>query len=325
MKTTGGYSNWLRIVLFGSIFLIGGILVFFWQNSNMNQQIQLPGQFVMVGDNAYLIREGSVYEYEAEDHTWKRLELPGEAKQMARGDNLSVLMTDGSVYSDGDFSLTRILEERMPSLSAYSFFMAEKALTLSKEVPFACINGSIEINFRALLQDGDILYQGYDGYERYRMEEETPVFLSGSYILTDQGNVYELKIKLDNGIRDINLECRYDGGDMASISALGITGRCLGLRKNGTVVSWDSRHGRLLDVGDWKNVVAVQQDVDYGVGLTAKGTILYEDYGLNRSEEIVKELETWTDIVQITVGYDLIVGLKEDGSCCYLDVKAFIT
>ncbi|ABX41259.1 RCC1 domain-containing protein [Lachnoclostridium phytofermentans] len=197
-------------------------------------------------------------------------------------------------------------------------------LTLNKEEPFVYINENISyLGFRALLQNGDILYQGLGEYNRYQMKEESPVFLSGSYILTDQGNVYYLKTDIDgdSDIMNIDLKCVYNGGDIAVINASETAARCLGLRKNGRVISWSDIAP--LEVTDWKNVIAIEQGFNYAVGLTAKGKVLYVDYSASSTEAVTKVLVSWTEVVQIATYSDTIVGLRQDGSCLFLDIAAY--
>lgn len=317
MKTVGWRIKLQMFILLGVIFLLAGMAVVFLWNTNQQAAI-MPGQFVLVGERPVIIKEGKVYEY-GRDGTWRHLELIGEAKQIVRGEILCVLNEDGSLYYD---KIIDSGEEGLPLTSAYALNMAEKALILNKEEPFALINQSLEyLDFRALLRNGDILYQGLGEYDRYQIDEEPPIFLSGSYILTSQGNVYYLKIDTDgySGIMNTDLKCVYDGKDIVTISASETASRCLGLRENGTVISLSDIAP--LDVTDWKNIIAIQQGFNYAVGLTAKGSVLYVDYNTSSTEEVTKALDLWTDIVQMAAYSDTIVGLKQDGSCLFLDIS----
>ena len=167
------------------------------------------------------------------------------------------------------------------------------------------------------MQNGEILYADGDDFAKYQMEE-TSVYLSGSYILTEQGNVYYLDTV------EPKLKCVYEGGDMATINVHPTNdGRCLGLRRNGTVVSLSvSDYDGSLEVGEWKHIVAIQQGFYYAVGLTNKGKALYVDDNKNKTEAVNKELKKWTDIVDIAVSSsETIVGLKEDGTCFLLNIS----
>lgn len=318
MKAAGGRIKLLTFILSGIILLLAGVAVVLFMNTNQKVAIT-PGQFVLIGERPVIIKEGKVYEYETEG-VWRNLGLIGVAKHIVRGEKLCILNEDGSLY----YEMGTDSEEGLPLTSAYTIDMAEKALTLNKEESFSWINQSLEyLGFRALLKNGDILYQGLRGYERYHMEEETPVFLSGSFILTSEGNVYYLDIDTDGdtGITNTYLKCVYDGKDIVTISASESAKRCLGLRENGTVISWSDIAP--LEVKDWKNVIAIQQGFNYAVGLTSKGRVLYVDYNAESTEKVTKALDLWTDIVQIAAYSDTIVGLKRDGSCLFLDISVY--
>ena len=305
------------LILLAGIFIIAGIgLAFLWHT---NQKAMIAqGQFALIGVRPFLIKDGKVYEY-GTDEIWRQLEITGEAKQILRGENLCVLNKDGSLYYGGKLDLNL---EKLPLTAAYNINMANMALKFNEEESFVCVNQNLGYeNFRALLQNGDILYQGVKQYERYHMEEETPIILSGSHILTDEGNVYYFYTdRVDDNLYT-NLECVYDGEDIVAISASETASRCLGLRADGNVVSWSNINP--LEVTNWRNVVAIKQGFYYAVGLTDQGRVLYVDYGLNNTEAINKALKMWTDVVQIDVNFETIAGLKEDGSCYILDITSY--
>ena len=318
MKSVNRQLKLKIIILLVAIFLLAGIAVFsLWNVSD--QAAIMPGQFVLIGKKPVIIKEGNLYEY-GTDGTWRHLGLSGEAKQVVRGEKLCVLNEDGSLYYEKETDLG----EELPLTPAFNLYMAEKTLIINKDESFAWINQSLEyLGFRALLRNGDILYQGTGEYERFQMDDETPICLSGSYILTSQGNVYYLGTDTDgySGIMSTDLRCVYDGKDIVAISAGESTARCLGLRKNGTVISWSDLGP--LEVSDWKNVIAIQQGFNYALGLTATGKVLYVDYNAGSTEKIAEELDSWTDIVQIAAYSDTIAGLKRDGSCLLLDISAY--
>lgn len=318
MKSVNRQLKLKIIILLVAIFLLAGIAVFSLWNV-CDQAAIMPGQFVLIGKRPVIIKEGNLYEYET-DGTWRHLELSGKAKQIVRGEKLCVLNEDGSLYYEKETDLGK----ELPLTSAFNLYMAEKAIILNKDEPFTWINQSLEyLGFRALLRNGDILYQGMGEYESFQMDEETPICLSGSFILTSQGNVYYLETDTDgySGIMSTDLRCVYDGKDIVAISASESAARCLGLRKNGTVISWSDIDP--LEVTDWKNVIAIQQGFNYAVGLTVKGKVLFVDYNAGSTKKINEALDSWTDIVQIAAYSDTIAGLKRDGSCLLLDISAF--
>lgn len=105
----------------------------------------------------------------------------------------------------------------------------------------------------------------------------------------------------------------------------------LGLKNNGTVVvagqnirHVGSAHRRQVfpmpqgqgqcDVGDWSDIIAVAATGTCSVGLRADGTVVGAGLiGSDESGEIWKEIESWQDIVSITVGNG-VTGLKMDGT-----------
>lgn len=318
MKAADRSFRLQMFILSGVIFLLAGMAVVSLWIANRKTTI-MPGQFALIGKRPVIINEGKVYEYET-DGSWRHLELTGKAKQIVSGEKLCVLNEDGSLYYEKE----TVIGEGLPLTSAYTLYMAEMALKLNMEEPFEWINQSIEYSgFCALLQNGGILYQRLGEYDRCQMENETPIFLSGSYILTSQGNVYYLETDTDGytGIMSADLKCVYDGEDIVAISASESAARCLGLRENGTVVSWSDIAP--LKVTDWKNVIAIQQGFNYAVGLTAKGKVLYADYNAGSTEEVAEALDLWTDIVSIAAYSDTIAGLKKDGSCLLLDISEY--
>lgn len=160
--------------------------------------------------------------------------------------------------------------------------MTKMALELDEEEPIICISESLNSSsFRMLLENGDILYQD-EKYERFIMEEETPVFISDWFVLTDGGNVYYLDTASDgiSGIVKADLQCIYSGGDIIAINAM--AARCLGLLENGSVISLGGNNP--LDVTGWKDIIAIEQGFNYAVGLTDKGKVLYVDYSTSSTE-----------------------------------------
>lgn len=329
-NTSKGFKNsvnqraklWVYTILIAIIFIICVILAFLWNANQKTVQKARDnlGQLTLVGEMPVIIKDGNIYEYTA-DELWNKIEYTGEAKQIVRGEELCVLNKDGSLYYEKDIVLS---SEVLPLTSAYHLYIETKVLELNKEEPFVCINQNLDlVNFRALLQSGDIIYQASDKYERYQMAEETPVFLSGSYILTAEGNVYYLHTDTDgsSGIVKVNLKCEYDCGDIVAISASETAARCLLLRKNGKVISLSDIEP--LKVSNWENLVSIEQGFNYAVGLTDKGEVLYVDYNTNSTEAVAKKLKTWTDVIQIASYSDTIVGRKNDGSCYILNLSDF--
>ena len=313
----------LSIWRFGIVFCLIGCLIVVQTvvNRNRDLQINMPGQFALMGYTPIRIQNGKVYQYEA-DGVWKDLEVTTDAKQILSGEDLCILNRDGSLYYDGLIEIDLDSNRNFPLSAGHSIYMKQKVLAINKEEPFAWLNKSLDLVEETnlfLLQSGEILYALGDEYERYSLEEK-PIQLSESYILTEKGNVYVFDIVTKRSGEVIpTFECIYKKEDIVMISSCST--RCLALRKNGTVLSWEQEKNReTLDVENWKNVIAVEQGFNYGIGLTSEGNVLYTDFFLNEREEIKKELSNWSDIIQISVNGGCIAGLKKDGSCLICEI-----
>ncbi|MCX4268381.1 MAG: hypothetical protein OSJ62_06925 [Lachnospiraceae bacterium] len=313
----------LSIWRFGIVFCLIGCLIVVQTvvNRNRDLQINMPGQFALMGYTPIRIQNGKVYQYEA-DGVWKDLEVTTDAKQILSGEDLCILNRDGSLYYDGLIEIELDSNRNFPLSAGHSIYMKQKVLAINKEEPFAWLNKSLDLVEETnlfLLQSGEILYALGDEYERYSLEEK-PIQLSESYILTEKGNVYVFDIVTKRSGEVIpTFECIYKKEDIVMISSCST--RCLALRKNGTVLSWEQEKNReTLDVENWKNVIAVEQGFNYGIGLTSEGNVLYTDFFLNEREEIKKELSNWSDIIQISVNGGCIAGLKKDGSCLICEI-----
>lgn len=283
-----------------------------------NSEINTINQFSLVNGMPVRIDEGSVYQYNA-DETWTVVELDGTAAQVFSGENLCVLMEDGGLYYGGATEISE--DEEYPLTSAYGIEMIAKALEINKEERFLCINKNIEyLGFRVLLESGEILYQGLEDYERYHMQEETPVQLSGEFILTEEGNVYYLQI--DAASAYTKLEKVYDGGDVVAISASETAARCIGIKENGKAESWWINQDSLA-VEDWEEAVAVCQGFYYAVALDGQGQVYYIDQNEEVTTSVSEALSTWSDIVEIAVLFETIVGMKADGSCLFLNIADY--
>ncbi len=290
-----------------------------------NVQVNSPNQFAIVYDtyeSAVKIEDGHIYQYEADD-TWTDIGITGQASQVFSGEYVCVLMEDGSLYYDG---MTVVpTEEVYSNLAAYGIFMAGKALEENETEPFVSVNQNMEFpGFRALMQSGEILYDNWEGeYKRFVLPEETPVFLSGEYVLSEEGNVFRLHADTDGFGRGpyTKLEQVYDGGDIAVISASETADCCIGIRENGRVVVWgEHQEGRETD---WKNIVSVKQGFYCAVGLDAKGKVYYTDEKEKTTAKINEALSSWSGIKEIAVCGDLIAGMKEDGSCLFLHISEY--
>ncbi|KAI4447831.1 hypothetical protein C823_002350 [Eubacterium plexicaudatum ASF492] len=202
------------------------------------------------------IDDGVLYEYHTDTHAWSAMKLDGMAAQVFSGERLCVLMEGGSLFYEGqDLSPD---EDNLPLTAGYSRYMAGKALEYNKTEPFLGVNGNLEYpDFMALLQAGELLCEDEDDFKRVSLPRETPAAMSGSYVLTEGGNVYYMH----NGIENV-----YDGGDIVAISASETAARCAGLKENGEAVLW-WMDIEAPDVSEWKNLAAVRHGFNFVAGL----------------------------------------------------------
>lgn len=259
------------------------------------------------------IEDGTLYEYAADDGAWTVIELDGRAAQVFSGENLCVLMEDGSLFYDG---LTEVLPdgENVPLMSSYGMMIAGKVLEQNEAEPFLDVNFNLQyLYFRALLASGELLCEDMEGLTRVSLPGEKPAALAGNFILTEEGNVYYL-----NG----DAKKLYDGGDIVAVSACETAARGVGLKANGEAVSW-WLDVEAPDLSEWKNLAAVRQGFYFTVGLDLDGGVHYADSNAKAMESVSEVLRTWPDVTDLAICYETIVGLKEDGSCVMLDVGEY--
>lgn len=268
------------------------------------------------------IKEGILYAY-GEDDTWSAVELAGKASQVFSGEDLCVLLEDGSIYYDGITELPQQeSDENFSVLAAYTVEMERKIVELNETEPFLAVSQNItDPNFSALLESGELVCKtDSDGLRRYTLPEEKPEKLSGAFILTEDGNVYYLYGEA---------EMLYDGGDIAAISADATKSSCIGIKENGEVLSWvgsDSGWNKTwaYDVSEWKNIVAVQAGFYFVVGLDADGKVYFAMDDKKCEAAVIEDLSEWSDVTGIAVECGTIVGMRADGSCLFLDVGEYL-
>jgi len=169
----------------------------------------------------------------------------------------------------------------------------------------------------ALLEDGKVLYSFQGEYYPIQLEEK-PISLSGSYILTEQGNVYYIDKNVES-VENVKLKSIYSEGNIIAIDASSNAEEGLGITKEGNVVSWGgSQNWPGLKVDDWKDVVIVEQDFHAAVGLTKQGKVLYKGASQAKTEAGMTEIQSWRNVMAVNIVVDIfgttIYGVKADGS-----------
>lgn len=125
-----------------------------------------------------------------------------------------------------------------------------------------------------------------------------------------------------------NDEGQCDVEDWEDITYIASSWDCtVGIRENGTVVATgDNSHGQ-CDVDGWDNIIKAYPGDMYTIGLRKDGTVTITDIeNINMSRmnsylecilNIYEDVQTWNDIIDITVGggaFPFVVGLKNDGT-----------
>lgn len=88
----------------------------------------------------------------------------------------------------------------------------------------------------------------------------------------------------------------------------------IGLKSDGTVVACGDNSEGQCDVEKWTDIVQVSADGDWSVGLKSDGTVVCTGSDFFKSTgEAVRQSETWSDIVSISIGSP-IIGLRADGT-----------
>lgn len=299
-------------VLLAAVVVIGAVLFLRAKSS-----FSAPEQFEIEDGTPYCVKDGVLYRYE--DGHWSEAEHPEQVRQLVSCDlALCTVDQNGTVFYDGE--LPDPMEIRSLT-SAAAFDMAHQLMELNSSTSLVGLSGDIALWPSALAEDGTIFLAvpALNHYERYTMEDR-PIELSDEFVLTEQGNVYQLQIV---NFDQPDLRCIYDGGDITSISAAYGTGQCLGLKKDGTVLSWNESGRKNFDipsVAEWTNVRSVKQGFHFAVGLTEKGEVLYAGC-MGSNEKIGSQLKAWGKIEAIAIYGMAVYGLKPDGSCVSMEIN----
>lgn len=163
-------------------------------------------------------------------------------------------------------------------------------------------------------------------YEQLRRENNYVAVSANCYgtyaLLREDGTVAlnePAERRLDYGDGDCSDEYK-SWTDIVDVKLGGYS--LLGLKEDGTVEfsegQLDMTEGTPVD--EWRDVVAIENN-DIILGLKKDGTVYYwHDYDPNENtpypdEDLsLRAIEEWTDIVQLSVGYFHVIGVKSDGT-----------
>lgn len=302
----------LFVVMLLILLIIGGK---YWLLDIENEEVNLQGKFGLFNGIPVRIIDSRLYVYNT-DGTWKAAEFSREVVRILSGENPCVLTADGKIYYGG---LLGKIDEEMSLTTAYRMEMIEEILEINENSSFVDVNKNLDyIDIRALLENGDILYQTQGEYKRYTFLDENPVSLSGDFVLTKEGNVYYLCTDMTY----VDLEMVYAGRDVVMISASETSTCCVGLKKDGSVESWNIQQPP-LEVNDWSSIVSACQGFNYAIALDSDGRVYFESMDVKWTNSISEVLNSWRNVVEIAAYFDVIVGMQEDGTCLFLNITDY--
>lgn len=309
-----------------AVLLIGVCTVVFLTVKHRQAAVEpiiLPDQFAVMGGVPYYVKDGILYR-SAEDG-WLPVEEYGEVRLIEDDETVSGLDAEGRLFYEYD--LDPDPEGEYINLSyGITLHMGRKLAEMNEQYAFADIDrGFPHYALIALLEDGTVLFPIADDYVEYQMDE-TPARLSGGFALTGEGNVYYLRVKTvvkaPEQITEPTADLLYSGGDIVTIDGYWPTSECLGLKTDGTVVSWSMMSNfDPLPVSDWTNMAAAVQGNHFAVGLTSRGEVLYASNSRENQTKMQEALSEWKDVVAITVYYMEVYALKADGSWVSMEIS----
>ncbi len=162
-----------------------------------------------------------------------------------------------------------------------------------------------------MLEDGSIIVPMIDEHQEFALDiTEEILMMSGSYILTELGNVY--RISVDDMIDfSVEAELVYDGADIEYISG------DVAITKDGKALVFSDK--RIPDVSGWKDLVQVTRGFNYAAGLTSKGKVLFAHADEEKSTEIQAKFKSWDDIIGIEAYFSSVYGVDKNGEVFVVD------
>ncbi len=258
------------------------------------------------GEVVYVSEDGKAC---GSDTYTKRLEqlCDGAIAQLILNENITVLGTDGRIYTEGEFA-------EMGSGKGVLYNIGGVALDNNRDTGYSFINGSCfpALDLLVLTTDGRVLTADIKILEMVELilsEDEEVTYLDGNYALTKEGHVYKVNLadrclERVEGFENIVMIDAYDK-------------ECVALTNTGEVsITHENELEFALEVFGWSNIVDIALGDGFCVGLKSDGTL--EVYGNTHMEEalgITTEavISGWTDVKAITTdGYNYIAGLTNN-------------
>lgn len=299
MKNLWKKGRYVLVLIVLGAFALG---LYFYRKEDLT----FVDQLAVVSGQPVVLHQGIVYRG-SESAGWSALDSGAAIKQVLSGEKaLCMLDEEGNLFYEG-YSDT----EDMPSDSNYNEYMAIQALIYNEDNKIQLVNHSLDwSDFRAMTDDNTIIYQDGDGYLEFHLEEKV-LMLSGSFILTEKGNVYRMDLQMDESAGKVSplLELVYDKGDILFIDASESAARCIGMTREHKAIIWSDLQAP--DISNWKNLVKVVHGFNYVVGLNQDGDVLFAHY--DEDYEVSQSLLDWENIIGVEAYFNTIYGVKSNG------------
>lgn len=304
ISTKKHMKNFILIlpVLIAVIFLI-------WKFNDRAADYEIES-FVLINNVPYIVSDGTAYYWDDSKEAW--IVYMEGVKELFQGEYFCALKDDGRLELCTNDSLDI---GSMPLGMQYIINQADKLLEISQNTPIRTLNSKLlSVNCYALCEDGSMLIASGGEYIPFEIQNETIKDISGDFILTEEGNVYQME-NGDFGQFSYN---RVSEDEFTAIAACESAPRCVGIRENNTLVMWSDLEP--LSLTDWKNVKEIAVGFNYCIGLTMNGEILYADYDKEREKDISKLLQG-IKAESITCCYESIAILKKDLTVEMIDLS----
>ncbi|MCM1327737.1 MAG: hypothetical protein NC243_13755 [Lachnoclostridium sp.] len=247
--------------------------------------------FEIIAGRPFILQEGMAYS-RTEDDNWERYGDWENLTGLYEEEYFVALDSEGTILCEGYPDE----EENLPLSAGYARYMKNKLLELNREYAVAALNaGGSGEDWRALLEDGRVMVfmpmqDGESEYKEVPIEGETVAALAGDYALTDSGKVYKGTINSKDVVADTN-------GD--------------GVMETETEKSFE-----------WKILVSDKSVTDIyasrtsgiGVGINEDGTV---DLWKPQDNHWEIDLSQWENISEVSVGFNYVLGLTQDGGVLY--------
>lgn len=267
-------------------------------------------QLAFVGEDPCILADGTAYLYA--DGKWTAYAEEERLERLYTGDDFCALTEDGHLVIDAE-----ALEnyEEYPLGSAGRYDNVARMLEELQDREVTIVNGNIfGQSAICLLSDGD-LRVFYAGKSFPITPPAAVAELSGNYLLTEAGGVYE--IHFDEAVEKVNI-VSVPGEGITAVSVCATASRCAGIREDGTVELWSDVGGELA--GDFRNVEMVRMGFQYCAALDQEGKVLFSSYDKGQ-ETCVRQLLEKQDrrAVMIDCNYRRIAVLYEDSQMVLFD------